>query len=207
MNPGRVNYALIRTVNSNGKPASATLPASRRLRTVLPILAELFRPRRGVLALGLLLMIINRVSGLVLPYSTKYLIDTVIVKRHFELLKPLVLLVLAATAIQGVTSFALTQLLSKAAQRLITELRRKVQAHVGRGVGEGREDSGDDPPVVGIGPEVAGRVADHDQVDHIGAPGGQRAGGWIGAVAEVVDDAPDALPDVEGDPRSPVDDP
>jgi len=132
MNPGRVNYALIRTVNSNGKPASATLPASRRLRTVLPILAELFRPRRGVLALGLLLMIINRVSGLVLPYSTKYLIDTVIVKRHFELLKPLVLLVLAATAIQGVTSFALTQLLSKAAQRLITELRRKVQAHVGR---------------------------------------------------------------------------
>src|SRR6516162_3217863 len=132
MNPGRVNYALIRTVNSNGKPASATLPASRRLRTVLPILAELFRPRRGVLALGLLLMIVNRVSGLVLPYSTKYLIDTVIVKRHFELLKPLVLLVLAATAIQGVTSFALTQLLSKAAQRLITELRRKVQAHVGR---------------------------------------------------------------------------
>jgi len=119
-------------VNSNGKPAGATLPASRRLRTVFPILGELIRPRRGVLLLGLLLMIVNRVSGLVLPYSTKYLIDTVIVKKHFELLKPLVLLVLAATAVQGVTSFSLTQLLSKAAQRLITELRRKVQAHVGR---------------------------------------------------------------------------
>ena len=90
------------------------------------------RPRRGVLLLGVLVMIINRVSGLVLPYSTKYLIDVVIVKKHFGLLKPLVLLVLAATAIQGVTSFALTQLLSKAAQRLIADLRRKVQAHVGR---------------------------------------------------------------------------
>jgi len=77
-------------------------------------------------------MIINRVSGLVLPYSTKYLIDTVIVKKHFELLQPLVLLVLSATAIQGITSFSLTQVLSKAAQRLIADLRRKVQAHVGR---------------------------------------------------------------------------
>jgi subfamily B ATP-binding cassette protein MsbA len=77
-------------------------------------------------------MVVNRVSGLVLPYSTKYLIDTVIVKKHFELLKPLVLLVLGATAIQGITSFSLTQLLSKAAQRLIAELRQKVQAHVGR---------------------------------------------------------------------------
>ena len=85
-----------------------------------------------MLALGFLLMVINRVSGLVLPYSTKFLIDSVIVKHRAELLKPLVLLVLGATAIQGVTSFALTQLLSKAAQRLIAELRQKVQAHVGR---------------------------------------------------------------------------
>ena len=77
-------------------------------------------------------MLINRVSGLVLPYSTKFLIDTVILKRHFEMLKPLVLLVLLATIIQGITSFSLTQLLSKAAQRLIAELRQKVQAHVAR---------------------------------------------------------------------------
>ncbi len=90
------------------------------------------RPRRGVLALGFLLMVINRVSGLVLPYSTKFFIDTVIVKRHSQQLKSLVLVVLLATIIQGVTSFALTQLLSKAAQRLIAELRRKVQAHINR---------------------------------------------------------------------------
>jgi len=77
-------------------------------------------------------MVINRVSGLVLPYSTRYLIDSVIIKRNLQLLKPLLLAVLLATAIQGITSFSLTQLLSKAAQRLIAELRQKVQAHVGR---------------------------------------------------------------------------
>src|SRR6266852_121173 len=88
------------------------------------------RPRRGLLALGFLLMIVNRVSGLVLPYSTKFLIDSVIAKHHVELLRRLVLTVLGATIIQGITSFALTQLLSKAAQRLIAELRQKVQAHI-----------------------------------------------------------------------------
>jgi ABC-type multidrug transport system fused ATPase/permease subunit len=77
-------------------------------------------------------MMINRVSGLALPYSTKFLFDNVITQHHIQLLKPIVLAVLVATAIQGVTSFALTQLLSKAAQRLITELRERVQAHIGR---------------------------------------------------------------------------
>jgi subfamily B ATP-binding cassette protein MsbA len=89
-------------------------------------------PRRKLLLLGLLLMAINRLSGLVLPYSTKYLIDDIIGKHRADLLAPLVLAVLSATLIQGVTSFTLTQLLSKAGQRLITELRRKVQEHVGR---------------------------------------------------------------------------
>jgi ABC-type multidrug transport system fused ATPase/permease subunit len=90
------------------------------------------RPRRGLLTLGFLLMIVNRVSGLVLPYSTKFLIDSVIAKHHIELLRRLVLTVLCATIIQGITSFSLTQLLSKAAQRLIAELRQKVQIHISR---------------------------------------------------------------------------
>jgi ABC-type multidrug transport system fused ATPase/permease subunit len=90
------------------------------------------RPRRGLLALGFLLMVVNRVSGLVLPYSTKFLIDSVIAKHHIELLRRLVLTVLCATVIQGITSFSLTQLLSKAAQRLIAELRQKVQTHISR---------------------------------------------------------------------------
>jgi subfamily B ATP-binding cassette protein MsbA len=102
------------------------------LRTVLPLVWELVRPRRALLALGFVLMVINRVASLVLPYSTRFVIDSVIIKRQVELLKPLVLGVLLATVIQGITSFSLTQLLSKAAQRLIAELRQKVQAHVGR---------------------------------------------------------------------------
>ena len=77
-------------------------------------------------------MLINRAAGLVLPASTKYLVDNVIGKHQVALLAPLVVAVLAATVIQGITSFTLTQLLSKEAQRLIAELRRKVQEHVGR---------------------------------------------------------------------------
>jgi ABC-type multidrug transport system fused ATPase/permease subunit len=98
----------------------------------LPEVWQLIHPRRALLALGFGLMLINRVSGLVLPYSTRYLIDDVIGKRHFRLLYPLVGIVLAATLVQGLTSFALTQTLSKAAQKLIAELRRRVQEHVGR---------------------------------------------------------------------------
>ena len=67
-----------------------------------------------------------------LPGSTKFLVDDVIGKRQVERLMPLVGAVLAATLIQGVTSFSLTQLLSKEGQRLIAELRRKVQEHIGR---------------------------------------------------------------------------
>ena len=89
-------------------------------------------PRRGILALGFLLMIINRLCGLVLPASTKFLIDDVIGRKQGDMLAPLVLAVAAATAIQGFTSFTLTQLISKAGQRLIAEMRQKVQAHVGR---------------------------------------------------------------------------
>src|SRR5258705_6182694 len=98
----------------------------------LPEVWALLRPRRGLLALGCVLMTINRVSGLLLPASQKYLFDNVFGKHQTNLLVPLVVAVLAATLVQGVTSYALTQLLSKAAQRMITELRRKVQEHVGR---------------------------------------------------------------------------
>lgn len=103
-----------------------------KLKQVLPDVWELVKPRRALLALGLVLMGINRVAGLVLPWSTKSLIDDVITKHQTQKLTPLIIGVALATAVQGVTSFSLTQLLSKAAQRLITELRRKVQEHIGR---------------------------------------------------------------------------
>ena len=90
------------------------------------------RPRRGLLALGFALMVINKVAGFVLPYSSKFLIDNVVGKHQTGLLRPLVFSVLLATVVQGITSFSLTQLLSKAAQRLIADLREQVQAHISR---------------------------------------------------------------------------
>ena len=98
----------------------------------LPDVWALIKPRRGLLAVGFVLMAVNRVAGLVLPASTKYFVDNVIGKRQIQLLTPIVLAVLAATILQGLTSFTLTQLLSKSAQKMITELRRQVQAHIGR---------------------------------------------------------------------------
>ena len=90
------------------------------------------RPRRGMLSLGLVLIGIKSLAGFVLPGSTRYLIDDVIGKRQAGLLVPLTLAVIGATAIQGITSFSLTQLLSIEGQRLIAELRRRVQEHIGR---------------------------------------------------------------------------
>ena len=98
----------------------------------LPDVWALIKPRRGLLALGLALMAVNRVSGLVLPASIKYFVDLVAIKHQVQFLRPIVLAVLLATIIQGLTSFTLTQLLSKSAQKMITELRRQVQAHIGR---------------------------------------------------------------------------
>ena len=102
------------------------------LRSAWPLVLELVRPRRAMFALGLLLTLINSVCGIVLPGSTKFLIDNVITKHQTGLLVPLVAAVLVATLIQGATSYSLTQLLSKEAQRLIAEMRRRVQQHIGR---------------------------------------------------------------------------
>jgi subfamily B ATP-binding cassette protein MsbA len=111
---------------------TAKKPASERLRALWPDIWAMVRPRRGTLAIGLVLIAINRVSGFVLPASTRYLIDNVINKHQSSLLAPLTLAVVGATAIQGITSFSLTQLLSIAGQKLIAELRCKVQEHIGR---------------------------------------------------------------------------
>jgi ABC-type multidrug transport system fused ATPase/permease subunit len=112
-------------------PAKIKKSQSERLRELWPDIREMILPRRKIFALGFLLMMVNRLCALVLPASTKYLIDNVIGKREVQVLGPLVGAVLAATLLQGVTSFSLTQLLSKAAQRLIAELRQKVQRHIG----------------------------------------------------------------------------
>jgi ABC-type multidrug transport system fused ATPase/permease subunit len=88
--------------------------------------------RKGRLALGLALMLVNRVVGLVLPATSKYLIDDVIGKGRADLLMPLAFAAGAATIVQAVTSFALSQVLGVAAQRAITDMRRRIEAHVAR---------------------------------------------------------------------------
>ena len=98
----------------------------------LPEIWALLRPRKGILLLGFLLMTINRLCGLVLPASTKFLVDNVFAAHQMRLLMPIVLSVIAATLIQGLSSFTLTQLLSKSAQRMISDMRKRVQAHIGK---------------------------------------------------------------------------
>ncbi len=93
---------------------------------------ELIWTHRWRLALGGVLMIISRLAGLVLPASSKYLIDDVIGKQRFEMLKWIALAIGLATIVSAVTSFALSQILGVAAQYAITEMRKKVQAKIER---------------------------------------------------------------------------
>jgi len=85
---------------------------------------------RRRLGVGLLLMLVNRMAGLVLPASSKYLIDEVIGQRRADMLGTIALAAGAATLVQAVTSFGLSQILGIAAQRAITEMRKTVQAFV-----------------------------------------------------------------------------
>ena len=93
---------------------------------------ELVWAHRRRLALGAVLMIINQAMGLVLPASTKYLIDVVIGKGRIDLLWKIAVATAGATIVQVITSFSLSQVLGVAAQRAITEMRKKVQAQISR---------------------------------------------------------------------------
>jgi ABC-type multidrug transport system fused ATPase/permease subunit len=114
-------------------PAADSAPKKKKMTSAAWQEAKaLIWARRGRLGLGLTLMLINRISGLILPATSKYLIDDVIGKGRADLLTPLALAAGAATLVQAVSSFALSQVLGVAAQRAITEMRRRVEAHVAR---------------------------------------------------------------------------
>lgn len=100
------------------------------LTTIKHVFKTLIWPRKKVLILGLILIIISRAAGMVLPVSTKYLIDNVIVQGDLELLKWLLIGILSALIIQAGTSFILTRLLSVEAHLLISQLRAKIQKHM-----------------------------------------------------------------------------
>jgi ABC-type multidrug transport system fused ATPase/permease subunit len=120
------------TASTAASPAPSARQKFLKKWKSLPEIWALIHPRRGLLVLGFALMAVNRLCALVLPASTKYFLDNVVIKKQLQVLTPIVLAILGATIIQGLTSFTLTQLLSKSAQRMITELRKQVQAHIGR---------------------------------------------------------------------------
>ena len=100
------------------------------LASVRRAFATIVWPRRKLILLGLLLVGVNRLCGLVLPGSTKYLIDNVIAKHDLGMLHRLLVIVGAAILLQAATSFLLTRLMSVEAQYLISQLRADVQRHI-----------------------------------------------------------------------------
>jgi ABC-type multidrug transport system fused ATPase/permease subunit len=93
---------------------------------------DLIWARRGRLLLGLLLMLVSRLAGMVLPFLSKYLVDDVLTQGRVEMLPTLAWIVGAATVVQAITSFALSQVLGVAAQKAITDMRRRVEEHIMR---------------------------------------------------------------------------
>ena len=105
---------------------------SPRARSSWGAAAGLIWTHRYRLALGLSLLFVNQLLGLILPASSKYLIDEVIGKRRNDLLLLMAAVVGVSTLLQALTSFALSQVLGVTAQRVIAEVRKSVQAHVVR---------------------------------------------------------------------------
>ncbi|MBK9153200.1 MAG: ABC transporter ATP-binding protein, partial [Chloracidobacterium sp.] len=87
---------------------------------------------RWRLFVGSVLLLISRLAGMVLPASTKFIGDEVFVNQRYDLLKWIALAIGVSTLVQGTTAFALSQILGVAAQRAITEMRKRVQAHIER---------------------------------------------------------------------------
>jgi ABC-type multidrug transport system fused ATPase/permease subunit len=117
-----------------GRGGSADVPKKKpNLKKIWPEVRALIAPRKGLLVVGLCLMSVNRIAGLVLPYISKTLLDKVLSPQqpHPEMLPRIIAVVFSAMLVQAATSFSLTQLLSKAGQRLIADMRRQVQRHVG----------------------------------------------------------------------------
>jgi subfamily B ATP-binding cassette protein MsbA len=130
-----MNMRAERTPHGRGARGGQDEPPKRKpdLKKLWPQIWTLVAPRKWLLLGGLCLMAINRVAGLVLPLTSKPLLDKVLSPLHPrpDLLPRIIALVFIATVVQAISSYSLTQLLSKAGQRLIADMRRQVQRHVG----------------------------------------------------------------------------
>ena len=98
--------------------------------TVLQAFKEFIWPRKGILFIGLILIVISRLSSLVLPLKSKELLDEIIPNQDMDALMNMVMIVAGAIFVQAITSFVLTRLLSVEAQLLISKLRAKVQKKI-----------------------------------------------------------------------------
>ena len=98
--------------------------------TVIQAFKEFIWPRKGIVLVGLILIVVSRLASLVLPLKSKELLDEIIPNQDMDGLINMILIVAGAIFVQAVTSFALTRLLSVEAQLLISKLRAKVQKKV-----------------------------------------------------------------------------
>src|SRR5688572_2904950 len=98
--------------------------------TIGHVFRTIIWPRRKIILVGLVLIIISRLAGLVLPFASKYLIDDIIAKNNLPMLKYVLAGVVASIVIQAITSFLLTKILSVEAQHLISVLRARVQKQI-----------------------------------------------------------------------------
>ncbi len=124
-----------RPMRGTGRATTAQLTASRpkpQLKKVMPEVWKLIKPRLWLIAGSFMLMLVNRLCSFVLPVSAKYLINNVMYGGKLGLLPWIIGAVAGATFLQGVSSYSLTQLLSTEGQRLISDLRKQVQQHIGR---------------------------------------------------------------------------
>ena len=118
-----------------GRALAADLTAKRpkpKLKKVLPEVWKLIVPRRWLIAGSFVLMVVNRLCSLVLPISSRPFINDVMKQGKMRELPHIIAAVAGAVFFQAITSYALTQLLSTEGQKLISQLRMQVQAHIGR---------------------------------------------------------------------------
>ena len=103
------------------------------LKRVWPLIWPMLKPRLWIMAAGLFLTVAGVLARLAIPQITKRLIDGVLNTHppHYQRLPGIAAVIFAATLVQAITSYALTQLLSKEGQELIADLRTRVQRHVG----------------------------------------------------------------------------
>src|SRR5436309_6918433 len=129
---GGVSSRISRGEGRRGRGEEPKKKKTPPFRTILKDAVDLVAARKGRLALGFAILFVNRLAGFVIPFMPRYLLDEVLAKGRRELLPTLVAAAAGATVLQAITSYSLFQILGKAAQRSITDMRRAVQRHVGK---------------------------------------------------------------------------